>query len=107
MSIGGRGFLEADDGLRELAFEIMLVELTEHFFELPGGAAGLHGLFHDFSPLYVKIAKRRDRWYNVLVPLRNSPLIADYGKGSLWMWWLIGMTSCILRVNVQRLIATE
>ena len=55
VAVCGRSFLEADDGFGEFALEVMPVELPEHFFKLPGGSAGLNGLFHDFSPLYVKL----------------------------------------------------
>lgn len=81
VSIGGRGFLEGYNRFGKFTLKVMLVQLTEHLFQLPGGTAGLNGLFHDFFPLYVKIAKRRDRWYNVLVPLWTSPHTAGKAMG--------------------------
>ena len=57
------------DGFRELSLEIVLVEHAEHLLKLSSGAAGFHGLLHGgFSPLYVKIEKWRDRWYNDSIP---------------------------------------
>ena len=42
---------------------------AEHLLKLSSGAAGFHGLLHGgFSPLYVKIEKWRDRWYNDSIP---------------------------------------
>ena len=47
----GRGRLfQSDDGLRQFAVVVMLVELPEHLFELACGAAGLNGAFHGERP---------------------------------------------------------
>lgn len=47
----GRGRLfQGDDGLRQFAVVVVLVEFPEHFFELACGAAGLDGAFHGEQP---------------------------------------------------------
>lgn len=47
----GRGRLfQCDNGLRQFAVVVMLVELPEHLFELACGAAGLNGAFHGEQP---------------------------------------------------------
>lgn len=63
MTIGGRGLFQADDGLRQLACKVVLVELAEHLFQLTSSAGGFDSLFHDFSNLSLD-KKGRDR-YNI------------------------------------------
>ena len=63
MTIGGRGLFQADDGLGQLACKVVLVELTEHLFQLTGSAGGFDSLFHDFLDLSLD-KKGRDR-YNI------------------------------------------
>ena len=74
----------------------MLVQLPEHFFKLPGGAAGFDCLLHDFSPLYVEIEKSRDNWYNDAIPVRDAPVGSRMATGrGVCRWggsW--GWTSC-------------
>lgn len=50
VTIGGRGLFQADDGFRQGAVEIMLVEFAEHLFQLASGTGRFNGLFHDFLP---------------------------------------------------------
>ena len=63
MTIRGRGFFQADDGLGQLACKVVLVELAEHLFQLTSSAGGFDSLFHDFSNLSLD-KKGRDR-YNI------------------------------------------
>ena len=63
VSVCGRSLFQADDGLRQLACEVVLVELAEHLFQLTSGAGGFDSLFHDFSNLSLD-KKGRDR-YNI------------------------------------------
>ena len=50
VTIGRGGLFQCDDRLRQFAVVVMLVELSEHFFELACGAAGLDGAFHGEQP---------------------------------------------------------
>lgn len=102
VAVSRRRFLQADDGFRELSLEIVLVEHAEHLLKLSSGATGFHGLLHGgFSPLYVKIEKWRDRWYNDSIPAGCSCQAARWLQvGEFEDGMAHGDGPPVLRVNV-------
>ena len=63
MTVCGRGLFQGYYRLRQRTVEVVLVEFTEHLFQLTGSAGSFDSLFHDFSVLSLD-KKGRDR-YNI------------------------------------------